>query len=85
MIYIHLFASCYCLHFRITKNGFSSFCAFVREFNASLKIPENLSGLGVANVDIKKLTEEALKDPSCGGNPIELNSQNVLALIKKII
>ena len=57
----------------------------MREFNASLKIPENLSGLGVANVDIKKLTEEALKDPSCGGNPIELNSQNVLALIKKII
>ena len=67
------------------KNGFSGFCAFVREFNASLKIPENLSGLGVANVDIKKLTEEALKDPRCGGNPIELNSQNVLALIKKII
>ena len=67
------------------KNRFSGFCAFVREFNASLKIPENLSGLGVANVDIKKLTEEALKDPSCGGNPIELNSQNVLALIKKII
>ena len=67
------------------KNGFSGFCAFVREFNASLKIPENLSGLGVANIDIKKLTEEALKDPSCGGNPIELNSQNVLALIKKII
>lgn len=67
------------------KNGFSGFCAFVREFNASLKIPENLSGLGVANVNIKKLIEEALKDPSCGGNPIELNSQNVLALIKKII
>ena len=67
------------------KNGFNGFCAFVREFNTSLKIPENLSGLGVTNVDIKKLTEEALKDPSCGGNPIELNSQNVLALIKKII
>lgn len=67
------------------KNGFSGFCAFVREFNASLKIPENLSGLGVANVDIKKLTEETLKDPSCGGNPIELNSQNVGDVIKKII
>ena len=67
------------------KNGFNGFCAFVREFNASLKIPENLSGLGVANVDIKKLTEEALKDPSCGGNPIELNSQNVGDVIKKII
>ena len=67
------------------KDGFSGFCAFVREFNTSLKIPENLSGLGVTNVDIKKLTEEALKDPSCGGNPIELNSQNVGDVIKKII
>ena len=67
------------------KNGFGGFCAFVKEFNASLKIPENLSGLGVTNVDIKKLTEEALKDPSCGGNPIELNSQNVGDVIKKII
>ena len=67
------------------KNGFNGFCAFVREFNTSLKIPENLSGLGVTNVDIKKLTEEALKDPSCGGNPIELNSQNVGDVIKKII
>ena len=67
------------------KNGFGGFCAFVKEFNASLKIPENLSGLGVTNVDIKKLTEEALKDPSCGGNPVELNSQNVGDVIKKII
>ena len=67
------------------KNGFSGLCNFVRAFNASLKIPENLSGLGVANVDIKKLTEEALKDPRCGGNPIELNSQNVGDVIKKII
>ncbi len=67
------------------KNGFSGFCAFVREFNASLKIPENLSGLGVTNVDIKKLTEEALKDPSCGGNPIELNIKNIGDVIKKII
>ena len=68
------------------QNGFKGFCNFVREFNASLNIPENLSGLGVVNVDIKKLTEEALKDPSCGGNPIELNMKNVLAdVIKKII
>jgi len=67
------------------KNGFKGFCAFVREFNASLQIPEKLSGLDVSNVDITRLTEAALKDPSCGGNPVELTKNNVSDLIKNII
>ena len=67
------------------KNGFKGFCAFVRELNASLKIPMKLSGLGVANVDVEKLTEAALKDPSCGGNPVKLNSENVTELIKDLL
>ncbi|NCV19982.1 MAG: iron-containing alcohol dehydrogenase, partial [Rhodobacterales bacterium] len=52
---------------------------------ASLQIPEKLSGLGVSNVDITRLTEAALKDPSCGGNPVELTKNNVSDLIKNII
>ena len=67
------------------ENGFKGFCSFVREFNASLKIPMKLSGLGVANVDVEKLTEAALKDPSCGGNPVRLNSENVTELIKDLL
>ena len=67
------------------ENGFKGFCSFVREFNASLKIPMKLSGLGVANVDVEKLTEAALKDPSCGGNPVKLNSENVTKLIKDLL
>ena len=67
------------------KNGFKGFCTFVREFNASLKIPMKLSGLGVANVDVEKLTEAALKDPSCGGNPVKLNSENVKKLINDLL
>ena len=67
------------------QNGFKGFCAFVREFNTSLQIPEKLSGLGVSNVDITRLTEAALKDPSCGGNPVELTKNNVSDLIKNII
>ena len=67
------------------KNGFKGFCTFVREFNASLKIPMKLSGLGVANVDVEKLTEATLKDPSCGGNPVKLNSENVKKLINDLL
>ena len=67
------------------KNGFKSFCTFVRDFNASLKIPMKLSDLGVVNVDVEKLTEATLKDPSCGGNPVALNSENVTKLIKDLL
>ena len=45
----------------------------------------NLSDLGVVNADVEKLTEAALKDPSCGGNPIALNSENVAKLIKDLL
>ena len=67
------------------KNGFKGFCTFVREFNASLKIPMKLSGLGITHVDVEKLTEAALKDPSCGGNPVKLNSENVKKLINDLL
>ena len=44
-----------------------------------------LSDLGVVNVDVEKLTEATLKDPSCGGNPVALNSENVTKLIKDLL
>ena len=66
------------------QNGFEGFCNFVREFNLSFKIPTKLSGLGVVNVDVEKLTKAALKDPSCGGNPVPLNNENVAELINQL-
>ena len=67
------------------QNGFEGFCNFVREFNLSFKIPTKLSGLGVVNVDVEKLTKAALKDPSCGGNPVPLNHENVAKLINQLL
>lgn len=67
------------------QNGFEGFCNFVREFNLSFKIPTKLSGLGVVNVDVEKLTKAALKDPSCGGNPVPLNHENVVELINQLL
>ena len=67
------------------QNGFEGFCNFVREFNLSFKIPTKLSGLGVVNVDVEKLTKAALKDPSCGGNPVPLNDENVAELINQLL
>ena len=67
------------------KGGFKGFCAFVRELNSALNIPESFSDLGLVDVDLEKLTHAALKDPSCGGNPVKLNDENVAELIKNLL
>lgn len=62
------------------SGGFDGFCAFVQEFNDSLGIPRKLSDLGADPALIDVLVPEALSDPSCGGNPIELTADNLRAL-----
>ncbi|WP_444461699.1 iron-containing alcohol dehydrogenase [Rhodobacter capsulatus] len=60
--------------------GFDGFRAAVVALNASLKIPETLTKMGVKPEDLDMLTEMALEDPSCGGNPIEMTRENTRAL-----
>ena len=67
------------------KNGFSGFKTFVDQFNASLNIPSKLGDLGVESPDLEKLVTGALSDPSCGGNPVELNETNVRALFEEVM
>ncbi len=62
------------------KGGFDGFYAYVGELNSALKIPANLTDLGVTDPDLDQLTDMALEDPSCGGNPIEMTHQNTRAL-----
>ncbi len=64
------------------KGGFDGFCAFVDEFNASFDIPRTLKELGVVDPDIDALTTAALRDPSVGGNPVELTETNVRKLFE---
>ena len=67
------------------QNGFSGFKVFVDEFNASLNIPLRLSDLGVENPDLGKLVKGALSDPSCGGNPVKLTSDNLRELFEEVL
>ena len=67
------------------SGGFDGFCAFVDEFNAGLGIPMRMSEMGVTDPDMDKLVEGALKDPSCGGNPVELNAENVRGLFEAVL
>jgi 4-hydroxybutyrate dehydrogenase len=61
-------------------NGFEGFISFVSGLNAALNIPSSLTELGVKNPNIENLVASALKDPSCGGNPVALTKENMTKL-----
>ena len=62
--------------------GFDGFRAFVRGFNDRLGMPRRLSEMGVDAGRIDDLVAMALRDPSCGGNPVPLDSSNMRALFE---
>ena len=62
--------------------GFDGFRAKVMDLRAELSIPENLGAMGVEEARLDELTEMALEDPSCGGNPIEMTAANTRALFQ---
>ena len=64
------------------KGGFDGFRAAIMDLRKTLAIPENLTTLGVTNPNLDELTEMALEDPSCGGNPVAMTRENTLALFK---
>jgi alcohol dehydrogenase class IV len=62
------------------KGGFDGFRSRVMDLRAELSIPENLTAMGVQASRLDELTEMALEDPSCGGNPVEMTRENTRAL-----
>jgi alcohol dehydrogenase class IV len=62
------------------KGGFDGFRAAVMNLRKVLNIPENLTAMGVKAADLDMLTDMALEDPSCGGNPREMTRENTRAL-----
>ena len=64
------------------KGGFDGFRARIMDLRAALAIPANLTDLGVKAADLDMLTDMALEDPSCGGNPIAMTRENTRALFQ---
>ena len=62
--------------------GFAGFHDQVMELRGALNIPANLSAMGVQYGDLDMLTEMALEDPSCGGNPVKMTRKNTRALFE---
>jgi alcohol dehydrogenase class IV len=54
----------------------------VLRLRATLGIPEGLAALGVEEAHIPELVERALRDPSVGGNPVEMTPESTEALFR---
>ncbi len=62
------------------EGGFDGFYGYVLKLRQELAVPDKLAELGAGTDRIDELTDMALQDPSCGGNPVELNQENVKQL-----
>ncbi len=67
------------------SGGFDGFAAFVQALNSELGIPKRLAEMGVGTDRIDEMTAMALEDPSAGGNPVKLTTENTKALFEAVI
>ena len=65
------------------KGGFDGFRARVTALNQTLNIPASLTALGLEQPDMDLIIKGALIDPSCGGNPVPLNAENLGDVLQK--
>lgn len=64
------------------EGGFDGFYDYVLELRKELGVPDNLTAMGIKPDRIDELTAEAIKDPSCGGNPVEMTLENTKTLFE---
>jgi alcohol dehydrogenase class IV len=62
------------------KGGFDGFKTRIMDLRTALAIPASLTAMGVKAGDLDMLTDMALEDPSCGGNPVAMTRANTRAL-----
>lgn len=65
--------------------GFDGFVDHLEALCKTLSIPGTLTELGVRNPDIDRLVDDALRDPSASGNPIEMTAENTRKLIESCL
>ncbi len=60
--------------------GFDGFYDRVMMLRSQLGIPANLTAMGVMAARLDEMAAMAIKDPSCGGNPVPMTLANTRAL-----
>ncbi len=67
------------------EGGFDGFFDFTMKMRADMGVPNTLAELGVGTDKIDVLAQEAVKDPSAGGNPVKLTLEAAKALLIEAI
>ena len=62
------------------SGGFDGFYDYVLALRTELGVPESLTAMGIKPDRVDELAAEAIKDPSCGGNPVPMTLENTKAL-----
>lgn len=65
--------------------GFDGFVDHLETLCKSLSIPHTLTELGVRDPDIDRLVDNALRDPSASGNPVEMTAENTRKLLESCL
>lgn len=66
-------------------DGFDGFLGLVHDLTTTMGIPKSLAEMGVSGFDAELYLSQALKDPSCGGNPVALTRETLAPLIARIL
>ncbi|SES79884.1 iron-containing alcohol dehydrogenase [Oceanicella actignis] len=64
------------------EGGFDGFVRFFERLRADLGVPARLRELGVTEDSFAQIAAMSVKDPSAGGNPVELTEQAALELLR---
>ena len=67
------------------SGGFDGFFDYVLALRSDLGVPDKLRELGVGTDRIDELAAMAIKDPSAGGNPVELTLDAARSLFEEFI
>ena len=67
------------------EGGFDGFLDYVIKLRKDLGVPDKLSELGVGTDRIDEMVEMALVDPTAGGNPVKLTTENTRTLFEACI
>ena len=70
-----------CQHLCLSEISSECFINWLDDFLLKLEIPNTLSEINLMDIDIERISLEALQDPSASGNPIKLDKSNLKSIL----
>ena len=67
------------------EGGFDGFFDVILGLRETLGVPEKLGALGVTSDKIPEMARMSPKDPTAGGNPVELTEEAAAMLFEEVI